>query len=156
MEGIGLLKTYARVLQQLLCNFCVCNHSMTLSCLSTPESFRPFRRPALVVGHPGHELKVFGWMTEHRPLVHVLTDGSGRHGISRLPSTARLISQAGAKSGEVFGPVSDAAMYRALQGKNTPYELNRLNAQAASFIQHDIHFVADDDSEGLNPTHDTC
>src|SRR5258708_2726174 len=129
---------------------------MTLSCLSTPESFRPFRRPALVVGHPGHELKVFGWMSEHRPLVHVLTDGSGRHGISRLPSTARLIGKAGAKSGEVFGPVSDAAMYRALLGKNTPFFLDILNAIAASLIQHDIDFVAGDASEGFNPPHDIC
>lgn len=129
---------------------------MTLSCLRAPESFLRFSHPALVVGHPGHELKIFGWMSAHRPLVHVLTDGSGRHGISRLPSTARLIALTGAKSGEVFGLVSDAAMYHALIEKNIPFFLDILNAIAASLIDHEIDFVAGDASEGFNPTHDIC
>jgi hypothetical protein len=129
---------------------------MMQSCLSTPGSFHPFSRPALVVGHPGHELRVFGWMCEHRPLVYVLTDGSGRHGISRLPSTAKLISQAGAQNGEVFGPLSDSEMYRALLEKNIPLFLDILNDIAASLVRHDIDFVAGDASEGFNPTHDIC
>ena len=129
---------------------------MTLSCLKTPEFFLPFRRPALVVGHPGHELRVFGWMCEHRPLVCVLTDGSGRHGISRLASTAKLIAQSGARSGEVFGPVSDSGMYRALLEKNIPLFLDILNDIADSMVRHDIDFVAGDASEGFNPTHDIC
>jgi hypothetical protein len=129
---------------------------MTLSCVRAPESFRPFSRPALVVGHPGHELRVFGWMSEYRPLVHVLTDGSGRHGVSRLPSTTRLIAQCAARKGEVFGLVSDAAMYRALLQKNISFFLDALNAIAGSLVQHQIDFVAGDAREGFNPTHDIC
>src|SRR5260370_27649281 len=125
---------------------------MTLSCLKTPEPFLPFRRPALLVGHPGHELRVFGWMCEHRPLVCVLTDGSGRHGISRLASTAKLIAQSGARSGEVFGPVSDSGMYRALLEKNIPLFLDILNDIADSMVRHDIDFLACDPREGFNPT----
>jgi len=146
-------------LQELLYDFCVfqVRHDfMTLSCVRAPESFRPFRRPALVVGHPGHELKVFGWMSEHRPLVHVLTDGSGRLGISRLPSTARLLARTGARSGEVFGTLSDAEMYRALLEKNTPLFLDIIHTIAVSLVQHEIDFVAGDASEGFNPTHDIC
>jgi hypothetical protein len=129
---------------------------MTSSCVRAPESFRPFSRPALVVGHPGHELKVFGWMSQQRPWVHVLTDGSGRHGISRIPSTAKLVAESGAKIGDVFGAVSDAAMYRALLEKNIPLFLGMLHSMAASLVRHEIDFVAGDASEGFNPTHDIC
>src|SRR5437870_2515927 len=33
---------------------------------------------ALVIGHPGHELGIWGWMNKVHPIVAVLTDGSGR------------------------------------------------------------------------------
>ena len=33
---------------------------------------------ALVIGHPGHELLVHGWLEVARPIVFVFTDGSGR------------------------------------------------------------------------------
>lgn len=32
-------------------------------------------RAALVVAHPGHELRVYGWLEQARPRVFVLTDG---------------------------------------------------------------------------------
>ena len=38
------------------------------------------RKAALIVAHPGHELRVHHWMELARPLVLVLTDGSGRQG----------------------------------------------------------------------------
>jgi hypothetical protein len=109
-----------------------------------------------VVGHPGHELRVYGWMSEHHPMVHVLTDGSGRLGVSRLPSTARLLAQSGARKGEVFGLVSDAEMYRALLEQDIPFFLNILNQIAGSLLRHEIDFVAGDAREGFNPTHDIC
>src|SRR4051794_29308473 len=63
-------------------------------------SFDPLRLPrgraALVVAHPGHELRVHGWIEAVRPLVHVLTDGSGSSGRSRLESTRRVLGPTGA------------------------------------------------------------
>ena len=47
-----------------------------------PEGLSSYRRPALLLGHPGHELKVLGWLAENRPRVYVLTDGSGFDGAS--------------------------------------------------------------------------
>jgi hypothetical protein len=44
----------------------------------------------LIVGHPGHELRVDGWLTQTPPVVHVLTDGSGDRGASRIDSTSAL------------------------------------------------------------------
>src|SRR5207302_1404403 len=34
-----------------------------------------FKTSALLVAHPGHELRVHGWLERERPLVFVLTDG---------------------------------------------------------------------------------
>ena len=35
------------------------------------------QRAVLVVAHPGHELRVHGWLELARPTVCILTDGSG-------------------------------------------------------------------------------
>ena len=129
---------------------------MQLECLCAPEILASLKRPAIVVGHPGHELKMFGWIAEHRPQIHVITDGSGRQGISRLPSTAKLISTLGAKQGEIFGAATDADIYSALLETDIPLFLNLLNCLVDSFLKHGVDFVAGDGSEGFNPTHDIC
>src|ERR1700733_3513174 len=114
---------------------------MPLFCLCSPETLASFTSPALVVGHPGHELKMFGWIAEHRPQVHVITDGSGRQGVSRLPSTAKLLSAMDAKPGEIFGAVSDAGVYRALLETNIQFFLDILYGLADSFTRHGVDFV---------------
>ncbi|HXZ26626.1 MAG TPA: hypothetical protein VEG08_01365 [Terriglobales bacterium] len=129
---------------------------MPLACLCQPDPPDTPRRPALVIGHPGHELRLFGWVAEYRPRVYVLTDGSGRGGVSRLPSTARLFAALGAEPGELFGALSDAELYRALLAGNTALFLGLLDRLADSFVRHRIDFVAGDASEGYNPAHDLC
>jgi len=133
------------------------NHiSADLSCVCTPEPLDRFQNPALVVGHPGHELRVFGWMSEYKPHVYAITDGSGRHGLSRIPSTYRLVSRIGATPGAIFGAVSDAEIYRAILHTKTDFFLKLVSDLAASFVLHRIDFVAGDAEEGYNPTHDLC
>lgn len=117
---------------------------------------RKYRNPALVVGHPGHELKLFGWISQCHPLVYVMTDGSGRTGITRLPATEKLLSQLGAGRGEVFGCVTDLEMYQAILARDMAFFKNLLYTMAASFITHRFDFVVGDASEGFNPTHDLC
>jgi hypothetical protein len=109
-----------------------------------------------VIGHPGHELKVFGWMSEYAPRVYVITDGSGRSGISRIPSTAPLIAAVGAQPGEIFGFISDARIYQAMLTRDFTFFFRLVDALAESFVNHDIDFVAGDACEGFNPTHDLC
>jgi hypothetical protein len=113
-------------------------------------------RCALVVGHPGHELKVFGWISEYKPRVYVITDGSGRSGISRISSTAALLSRLGASPGETFGALSDAEIYQAILEQYTSRFLAIVDELACSFVRHDIDCVAGDGAEGFNPTHDLC
>jgi hypothetical protein len=123
---------------------------------SAPVSLGVFSRPALVAGHPGHELKVFGWMSQHAPRVYLVTDGSGRHGVSRTPSTAAVIAGLQAPPGEVFGFLSDAEIYDAMLQKDVPLFIGLVDELAGSFVRHQIDFVAGDAAEGFNPTHDLC
>ena len=110
----------------------------------------------LVVGHPGHELMVHGWLEAARPLVMVLTDGSGHTGVSRLPSTAALIARAGATPGPIFGRFTDVELYRALLERRTGVFADLVEELANAISRHQIAVVAGDDAEGFNPTHDVC
>jgi hypothetical protein len=110
----------------------------------------------LVVGHPGHELRVHGWLESVRAVVMVLTDGSGHTGQSRLRSTAVLLDRAGAKAGPIFGRFTDAALYRALLDGETSVFVELAEELAATIIRHRIAVVAGDDAEGYNPAHDVC
>jgi len=70
---------------------------------------------ALFVAHPGHELRLFGWIGRERPTCMTLTTGS-RSGTSkaRLAASTRLLAEAGATPSEPFGVVFDRDLYRAV------------------------------------------
>jgi hypothetical protein len=108
------------------------------------------------VGHPGHELRVYGWMTAARPVVHVLTDGSGSGGKSRIASTSALLDGAGATPGTIYGRMSDRDIYRAiLEGDHRRF-IGLAEELAADLVAHDVDLVAGDAVEGFNPSHDVC
>lgn len=111
-------------------------------------------RAALVIAHPGHELRVHGWLERTRPVVFVLTDGSGAGLASRLPSTAALLDRAGAVPGSIFGRLTDAALYTAvLEGRSTEF-LALLDELVGELAALDVSMVAGDALEGYNPAHD--
>jgi hypothetical protein len=114
------------------------------------------RRTALVVAHPGHELRVFGWAQAHHAWVYVLTDGSGRSGVSRLSASAGLLSQLGCEYGEIFGMVSDREIYRAMREHDHAFFIELLDVLSTSFQSHDIELVGGDATEWFNPAHDVC
>jgi hypothetical protein len=111
---------------------------------------------SLVIAHPGHELRVFGHLERHAPVVHVLTDGSGHTGRSRLWRTAEILRNAGARQGSVFGRFTDGELYAALlQAEPGPFvELARGLAEGLS--SGSPLTVAADAAEGFNPGHDVC
>ncbi len=119
------------------------------------SSVAPRHPAALVVAHPGHELRVYGWVEQVRPIVYVLTDGSGR-GAPRLKSTSRLLTTAGARPGSIYGRFSDQEIYTALLGG----EVERFVALAAELAEAlremGVRTVAGDALEGFNPSHDLC
>lgn len=110
----------------------------------------------MVVAHPGHELRVFGWMAKSAPLVHILTDGSGASASPRIASSRSLFDEVGATPGEIFPAGSDGDLYRALLNGDYAFFFDIMERLTRSFVDHDIHEVAADAAEGFNPAHDLC
>lgn len=113
-------------------------------------------RTALVIGHPGHELMVHGWLEVTRPIVFVLTDGSGRSNQSRLASTTKVLNQAGAKCGSIYGRLMDAAAYAAILDHEFDLFVGLAKELCGAFLDERIDYVAGDALEGYNPMHDVC
>lgn len=110
-------------------------------------------RAALVIAHPGHELRVHGWLEAARPSVCVLTDGSGRTGRPRLDSTTKVLDAAGARRGAVYGPFSDGRLYAALlEHEHSPF-IRLVEGLASTFVRERVRVVAGDAEEGYNPSH---
>lgn len=116
----------------------------------------PLPRTALCIGHPGHELKVFGWMEKYHPLVDVITDGSGPDRPPRFASTKQLIEGAGARPGILQGAFADRAFYELiLNGDPAPF-VELAGSLADEWEDAEIELVAGDMLEGFNTTHDIC
>jgi hypothetical protein len=113
-------------------------------------------RTALVVAHPGHELRIHGWLERTRPLVFVLTDGSGGLGKSRLASTQGLLGAAGARCGPIFGRFTDRTLYKALVDQRHDEVLDVARELAKTLLENQIDFIAGDSAEGYNSGHDVC
>lgn len=113
-------------------------------------------RPLLLIAHPGHELLVYGWLSQAAPRVCILTDGSGRNDAPRTHFTEQLLAGTRATRGPIFGRHSDAAIYRALLD-HSPELFVGLACELAETLSHDAPaFVVTDALEGYNPVHDLC
>jgi len=110
----------------------------------------------LVVGHPGHELRVYGWLTSARPIVQVLTDGSGSEGHSRIDSTTTVLDGAAARPGSVYGRMTDREIYRLILAGDHARFLGLADEIADELVRHDVTVAAGDAIEGFNPSHDVC
>jgi hypothetical protein len=114
------------------------------------------RSAALVVAHPGHELRALGWLRLARPVVYVLTDGSGAMGCSRVPSTKRVLDETGARCGSIFGRFTDREVYARLMRADIKLFIELAEELTAAFVNERIEYIVGDASEGYNPTHDVC
>jgi hypothetical protein len=119
-----------------------------------PET--PEIRAALIVAHPGHELLVHGWLERTSPRVFVLTDGSGRSNQSRLNSTTKIINQAGATRGRIYGRLTDLSVYSAILNHDFALFTKLAQELSEALVDEEIDYVAGDAVEGYNPTHDVC
>jgi hypothetical protein len=111
-------------------------------------------RTALFIAHPGHELRVHRWLELSRPLVFVLTDGSGRAGRSRLAATSELLARCGARPGSIYGRMTDGELYRALLDGRHGLFASLAEELAEELHREDVEVVAGDAIEGFNPGHD--
>jgi hypothetical protein len=120
------------------------------------RTYIPEGRAALVIAHPGHELRVYGWMSLACPQVFVLTDGSGRDGASRLPATASILEQIGIEPGEIYGRFTDVELYRAIVSRNFDLFVGLAQTLAVALVKRQVDYVVSDAIEGYNPAHDVC
>ena len=111
---------------------------------------------ALFVAHPGHELRVYGWLEHSRADVFILTDGSGHGGKSRLKSSEQLIEEVGVSRGSIFGRLTDRQVYAALLACDDGL-FRDLAAELADYLTaRGVTTIAGDAIEGYNPAHDIC
>jgi hypothetical protein len=110
----------------------------------------------VLVAHPGHELLLHGWISRAKPVVHVVTDGSGGSSAKRLGATAELLRDAGARPGAIFGRLSDREAYAMILERNTTLFLSVVTELASAIDQQRPAIVVGDAVEGYNPVHDLC
>lgn len=114
-------------------------------------------RTALILGHPGHELRVFRFLEIHQPIVYVLTDGSGNNGgASRISSTKKVLETTGASPGKVFGRFTDKQIYDHILSQNIDAFSELIGELEEDLRKQGIERIAGDACEGYNPTHDLC
>lgn len=111
---------------------------------------------ALIVAHPGHELRLHHFLETHHPTVLTLTDGSGREGAARHESSRKLIARTGASVGPIFGRFSDLDVYEHIRRGNVAAFASLRDEIAAFLREHNIACVVGDATEGHSTTHDLC
>ena len=120
--------------------------------LSTPDGGK---RPLLLLAHPGHELRLFGWLRREQPLIVIVTDGSGSTGMSRLDLSERVVEQTG---GEIVisGYFREPDLYaRILRGDHA--QLIALATRIGEIAANaNVTRIVCDASEGYHPAHDLC
>lgn len=114
------------------------------------------RRAALVIAHPGHELRVYNWLSLVHPSVFVLTDGSGHSGKSRLHRTTSILDSLGARPGSIYGRFTDADIYSAILAREVGLFISIAGELAEALRRDRIEYVVGDALEGYNPVHDVC
>jgi hypothetical protein len=115
-----------------------------------------WRSAVVVIGHPGHELRVHGWMEIAHPVVCVLTDGSGSSGQGRLESTTRVLERTGSRQGPIYGRVSDRDIYTAILNHDLDLFLRLADELRDALVALEATCVVGDSVEGYNPSHDVC
>ena len=91
-----------------------------------------------------------------RPIVHVLTDGSGSDGEPRIASTTALLERVGATPGSIYGRLSDREIYAAILTGDHARFIALAEELATVLARDGAELVAGDAVEGFNPSHDVC
>ena len=119
-------------------------------------NFPNTQRAALIIAHPGHELRVHHWLETAKPQVAVLTDGSGRTNKSRLDSTTRILQRTGATPGPIYGRFTDAQIYKVMLEGQRDVIVKLLEEVADWLVAEKFDYVAGDALEGYNTSHELC
>jgi hypothetical protein len=108
------------------------------------------------IAHPGHELRIHHFLELARPVVHVLTDGSGSQNHSRLSSTLAVLENTGARAGGIFGRYTDREVYDLMLKGNFGAFIGLAEELAECMHQNKTDLIIGDKAEGYNSSHDVC
>jgi hypothetical protein len=109
----------------------------------------------MVVAHPGHELRLHGWLERAKPVLFVISDGSARSR-SRIPSTRAILDAVGGTPGSIFGRFTDAQLYRAIVGGDVKRVAEATRELSDALASTGVDRVVCDAWEYYNPAHDLC
>ena len=122
---------------------------------TTPTSCEPgTQRCALVVAHPGHEVRTFGWYERARPTLFVLTAGTRAGAEERIWFSRRIADKLGAPVGELFGSFHDRAIYEAVLGRRSALFAEWVGALANALAALEPELVVSDGWQMYNLSHD--
>lgn len=112
-------------------------------------------KAALVVAHPGHELRVYDWLQTARPDVHVLTNGSRASLMrARREASAAFISRLGCRIAPVWQGIPDSTLYAHLLAQDHAPFFDWVSRLASDLVERDIDLVVADAWQYYNITHD--
>ena len=112
-------------------------------------------RAALVIAHPGHELRLYDWLNKARPDVHILTNGSrSRAARTRREASMALLKDVGCRAAGAWSGVADATLYEhVIAQRHRPF-LDCTAQLAADLVDRDIEMVVTDAWQYYNIAHD--
>jgi hypothetical protein len=113
-------------------------------------------KTALIIGHPGHELRAYAFIKKYKPDVFILTDGSGSNDVSRIHQSIKLIDSLGAKFQNSIKIFTDVELYKVILEQDLSEILSYKNRLKDIIIKNDYDVIVGDALEGFNPTHDIC
>lgn len=108
---------------------------------------------ALVVAHPGHELRLSAWVRRTRPAVFIIARGS-RSGRSeaRINASRAVVETLGGTAGEPFGAACDIELYASVMARDPAPFLVLTDALRDAF--RGVATVVADGWQNYNPVHD--
>jgi hypothetical protein len=109
---------------------------------------------ALLIAHPGHELRILGWLETARPIVFITTDGSGATGVPRISKSAEVLRTAGCIAGSAFGRFTDVNVYDFILHCDVEPLVCMTREIAMSLADAGVEYAIGDAVEFYNPVHD--
>jgi len=116
----------------------------------------PFKKSLLIIGHPGHELRAFKFIKDHKPDVVIITDGSGSQHSSRIANSIKILDSLGSRCINSFNPFTDKEIYDFILNENIPAIEKIRDIILNEVLAQGYDLLIGDALEGFNPTHDLC
>jgi hypothetical protein len=117
----------------------------------TPDLTDAAVRRLVVIGHPNHELAIFGFVQRARPHLLFLTDGGGQE---RVDESRRALASIGALDRAKFLGWREQTLYEALLALDVDTLLQLVDAVRAELVALAPHHVICESVELYNPLHD--